>query len=150
MPLWLVFHTPDAFVDNESKQAFAKDVTSLYTAIGLPAFYVIVNFFPMSQGMCWKGGEMPEKPFVRMAIEHIAVRLDPDIDTYRRTTAKVESIIKPHVADKGYDYEYHIDETERELWRINGFIPPPWHSEAEKTWFRLNKPVPFETDEQGK
>ncbi|TDZ54645.1 hypothetical protein CTRI78_v006107 [Colletotrichum trifolii] len=144
MPLWLVYHTPDSFVDIESKQAFVKDVTAWYMRIGLPAFYVIVNFLPMAPGTIWKGAEIPSKPFVRMSMDHIAVRLDDDADVYHRVTESFEKLLKPHIADKGYDYEYHVDETPRDLWRVNGFIPPGFGSVAEKKWFDLNKPVPYE------
>ncbi|KAL3602894.1 hypothetical protein FPOAC2_07210 [Fusarium poae] len=146
MPLWLIYHTPGIFLDNASKQAFAKDITSFYTRVGLPAFYAIVNFIPMPTGTLWKGGEIPDKPFVRIAIDHIAVRLDNTAEEYHRCTEGIEKVLKPHIADKGYDYEYHIDETERDLWRINGFIPPPFKSDAEKDWARLNKAVPYTAD----
>lgn len=48
-------------------------------------------------------------------------------------------MLKPHVADKGYDWEYHIDETPRSLWRINGLVAPPFRSLAERKWFEENK-----------
>ncbi|KAF9874715.1 major royal jelly protein [Colletotrichum karsti] len=147
MPLWLVYHTPDTFVDVESRRAFVKDITAMYTSIGLPAFYVIVNFLPMSAGSMWKGNEIPEKPFVRLSMDHIAVHLENDVDNYRATCDALEKLMKPHIADKGYDYEYHVDETERELWRINGVIPPPWGSKAEKKWFEANAVVPYELED---
>ncbi|KAF6817533.1 hypothetical protein CPLU01_13563 [Colletotrichum plurivorum] len=147
MPLWIIYHTPDCFVDTASKQALAKDITGIYTRIGLPAFYVIVNFVLTPSGTAFKGGEIPEKPFVRITMDHIAVHLESSVEEYRASTAAFEEVLRPHIADKGYDYEYHADETERELWRVNGFIPPPWQSEAEKEWARLNKAVPYEMDE---
>ncbi|KAL0930529.1 uncharacterized protein CTRU02_214604 [Colletotrichum truncatum] len=144
MPLWVIYHTPETFVDNASRQAFAKDITTMYTGIGLPAFYVIVNFVPMPTGTMWKGGELPDKPFIRISVEHIAVHLENDIEQYHHTTGVMEKIMKPHIADKGYSYEYHVDETERTLWRVDGFIPPAWQSEAEKEWAKLNKAVAYE------
>ncbi|KAF5606305.1 uncharacterized protein FSUBG_6138 [Fusarium subglutinans] len=147
MPLWLIYHTPDIFRDNESRQALAKDITSVYTNVGLPAFYAIVNFVPMTTGTLWKGGEVPDKPFVRISIDHIAVRLDATAEAYHRCTESIEKALKPHLADKGYDYEYHVDETERKLWRVNGFIPPPFKSSAEKQWASINRPVSYEDDE---
>ncbi|KAH6994639.1 putative oxalocrotonate tautomerase [Fusarium venenatum] len=146
MPLWVIYHTPDIFLDDASKQELAKDITSFYTNVGLPAFYAIVNFIPLPAGSLWKGGEIPDKPFVRMAVDHIAVRLNNSVEEYNRVTELVEKALKPHIADKGYDYEYHIDETERGLWRIDGFIPPPFNSDAEKEWARLNKAVPYTAD----
>ncbi|KAF4450131.1 hypothetical protein FALBO_16534 [Fusarium albosuccineum] len=144
MPLWLIYHTPDILLDNASKQALAKDITAFYTRIGLPAFYAIVNFIPMPTGTLWKGGDVPEKPFVRISIDHIAVHINNTIEAYNKCTERIEETLKPHIADKGYDYEYHIDETERHLWRVNGFIPPSHKSDSEKLWARVNEPVSFE------
>jgi hypothetical protein len=52
------------------------------------------------------------------------------------------------VADKGYDWEYHIDETPRGLWRINGLAAPPFRSVAERKWFEANKAAAW-TKEDG-
>ncbi|KAF6805151.1 hypothetical protein CSOJ01_09718 [Colletotrichum sojae] len=147
MPLWTIYHTPDSFVDNASKQALAKDITKIYLDIGLPAFYVIVNFLPTPAGTAWKGGEIPDRPFVRLVIDHVAVHIERSIEDYRAVTAAFEEALKPHVADKGYDWEYHTHETERELWRVNGYVPPQWQSEAEKLWARENRPVPFKPED---
>ena len=59
-------------------------------------------------------------------VDHLAAHPD-DAARKLRVINKLE-LIKPHVADKGYDWEFHIDETPRELWQINGFIPPPRES----------------------
>jgi len=55
-------------------------------------------------------------------VDHLAVHFD-DAARKLRVINKLDELIKPHVADKGYDCEFHIDETPRELWQINGFIP---------------------------
>lgn len=112
----------------------------------LPAFYVVVNFIKMPENTAWVGGEAvsKERPFIRLAIEHIAVHAPNEDEAYRRTANRVDAAIKPHIADKGYDWEFHIDETERRLWRINGLYPPPFQSEEEKVWSRENRAVPFE------
>jgi hypothetical protein len=36
--------------------------------------------------------------------------------------------------------EFHIDETPRAFWSIEGFRPPPGGSEAEMRWLRENEP----------
>ncbi|OOQ90314.1 hypothetical protein PEBR_06307 [Penicillium brasilianum] len=147
MPLWQIYHPPGTFEDNASKQAFVKDITEMYTSNGLPAFYVVVHFYKMDNSDVYLGGKPVtenEKPFVRVVITHIAVHL-PDSDAvYLRTGSRLDKIVKPHILDKGYDLEYHVEETERRLWKINGLIPPPWKSAEEQLWVETNKPVPYE------
>lgn len=67
MPLWLVFHPTGTFEDTASKQALTKDITKIYTGIGLPAFYVVVNFMKVPPGDVWVGAERKmENPFIRI------------------------------------------------------------------------------------
>lgn len=40
----------------------------------------------------------------------------------------------------GVDWELHISETPRDLWRVQGIDPPPTDSEAEKSWKANNMP----------
>lgn len=147
MPLWQIYHLPGTFEDNASKQAFAEDITGMYTFLGLPAFYVVTHFHKMDNSNVYLGGKpLPdnEKPFVRVAITHIAIRV-PDADAvYLRTTSRLDNIMKPHLLDKGYDFEYHVDETERRLWKINSLIPPPFKSAEEQVWVKGNRAVPYE------
>ncbi|KFA70126.1 hypothetical protein S40285_06611 [Stachybotrys chlorohalonatus IBT 40285] len=144
MPLWTIYHPTEAFAEVETRQAFATKITSFYTAIGLPPFYVVVNFITVPKSFAWVGAEQPTNTFIRITISHLAARVPEDTGTHYELTASLERIMKPFIADKGYDYEYHIDQSERELWRINGFIPPPLQSEEEKVWARLNKAVPYD------
>jgi phenylpyruvate tautomerase PptA (4-oxalocrotonate tautomerase family) len=44
MPLWVIYHPPSTFTSLATKQAFAQEITSIYTAASLPAFYVNVIF----------------------------------------------------------------------------------------------------------
>lgn len=39
----------------------------------------------------------------------------------------------------GYDWEYHIEETNRDLWKIQGLVPPLPGSDEEKIWAGQNK-----------
>jgi hypothetical protein len=100
----------------------------------------------MSENTMLVGGKRmdPKRHFVRFAIDHIAIKVPVQDAAYRRVTDAIDKALKPHVADRGYDWEYHIDETERRLWKINGLIPPPHESEDEKIWCRENKAVPLE------
>jgi hypothetical protein len=52
--------------------------------------------------------------------------------------------LEPHIqARPELEWELHIAETPRDLWRINGIDPPPSNSEAEKTWKEQNKALPY-------
>ncbi|KAK1985661.1 putative oxalocrotonate tautomerase [Colletotrichum cereale] len=144
MPLWLIFHPDGTFEDDASKEAFSADITKYYTRIGLPAFYVVANFIKMPGNTMWLGGEKLKKPFIRITIDHIAVNLPNDDKIYRKAADGVDAVMKPHVADKGYGWEFHITETERRLWKIDGLRPPPFGSEGEKIWARDNRPSPWE------
>lgn len=69
----------------------------------------------------------------------------PDSDAaYARTTSRLDSVMKPHLLDKGYDFEYHVDETDRRLWKINALVPPPFGSEGERVWIREGRAVEYE------
>lgn len=147
MPLWQIYHPPGTYESASEKETFAKDITAHYTNVGLPPFYVVVHFNKIENENVYVGGTVKtasQKPFVRVVIAHIAVRLPDDDNVYLGVTTRLDKIFKSHVLDKGYDLEYHIDETERRLWKINGLIPPPFKSEEEKVWFRQNKPLPYE------
>ncbi|KAF7538968.1 hypothetical protein G7054_g2553 [Neopestalotiopsis clavispora] len=151
MPLWLIYHTDDTFVDNDSKAALTRDITKFYTNIGLPAFYVVVNFIKLSGSDMWVGAEPrlttsgKTNSFVRITISHVAVRIPDDADgVHRRTTVTFGDILKPHVAEKGYHYEFHVEETDRRLWMIDGYIPPEYKSAGEALWAKENKAVPYE------
>ncbi|KAJ5453724.1 uncharacterized protein N7458_004680 [Penicillium daleae] len=140
MPLWLVFHPPNTFDTQDAKQALANDITKIYTSAGLPAFYVTVQFILSPTSSCFVGGKPEtERPFIRISVDHIAVHSNNDTGMHARITARVDAALKPHLADKGYDWEYHIDETARGLWKINGLVPPPYKSEAEQLWASANK-----------
>ncbi|KAF1819137.1 uncharacterized protein K489DRAFT_384040 [Dissoconium aciculare CBS 342.82] len=144
MPLWIVYHPSTTFQTEEEKGAFSKDVTQIYTSVGLPAFYVVVNFIKLEEGETWVGGEKrTAKPFIRLAIDHIAINLPNEDASYRRVTSKIDQTLKPHIEDKGYDWEYHVSETERRLWKVNGLIPPAHPSEEEKLWVERNRAVEY-------
>lgn len=147
MPLWQIYHPAGTFEDDASKQAFAKDITQMYTELGLPSFYVVAYFHKQEHGDAFIGGTCKAPgtvPFIRVVINHIAIHV-PDVDQmYLRTTSRLDQIMKPHLVDKGYDFEYHVSETERRLWKINGLIPPQFKSEEEQLWVRENRPVLYE------
>jgi hypothetical protein len=146
MPLWIFYHPDGTFEDDASREALSKDVVKMYTDIGLPAFYVITNFIKMPGNTMLVGGKKvgkDEKPFIRIVIEHIAVRLPDEDEVYRRTANGIDAVLKAQVFDRGYNYEFHVDETERRLWKINAIFPPMFGSEEEKIWVKENRAVDF-------
>ncbi|KAF2844867.1 hypothetical protein T440DRAFT_502842 [Plenodomus tracheiphilus IPT5] len=145
MPLWT--HSDGTCEDDDTTAALTADIIAFYTdRVGLPAFYVNVVFILMAgNNSLWISGKkaIKEKPSVRIVIEHIAVHAQNEDVAYRRTANGIDRVLKPHVADKGYDWEFHVDETERRLWKVQGLHAPPFKSEAEKVWTKLNKAVPW-------
>jgi len=126
MPLWLIYHPTGAFEDDTIKQALSRDITAMYTDRGLPAFYVVVNFIKLTGNDVYIGGRSnTEKRFIRIVINHIEITQPNTDEAHHRVTTKISQILKPYIADMGYDEEFHVDETERRLWRIQGMDPPP-------------------------
>jgi len=146
MPLWLIFHPPGTFEDSVSKQAFAEDITKMYTEdLGLPAFYVVANFIKLSPEDVWIGGKQKtDKHFIRIVINHVAYHVPDEDSNYKSASSRITRVLKPHVIDRGYVSEFHVDETDRRLWKINGLIPPPFKSEEEKLWAKENRAVVYE------
>ncbi|MBY4207994.1 tautomerase family protein [Rhodococcus fascians] len=140
MPLWKIHHTPGLFADTEKAQ-LASDITDYYEKVGLPRFYVVVIFAETAPANLYIGGE--QRPSVRVEIAHIARHSD-DSAGRRRISQRISDILAPHVGrHEGLHWEFHIDETSEELWRINGLVPPPGRSDAEKTWASTNRPLPY-------
>lgn len=140
MPLWHVYHPVGAYSPDD-KQAFAADVTALYTSFGLPPFYVVTLFHEVEAASFLVGGTASGAS-VRIVIEHIARHVS-DPDQRRRTAAAIGALITPYTTDRDLSVEYHVDETPRDLWMMNGLFPPPSGSDAEKLWARENRPVPY-------
>lgn len=197
MPLWIIYHPPTTFQEEDVKQALAKEITSIYTSVSLPAFYVNVFFIPVAASSYFIGGvsrPSPQKkendpgpnsetPWIRVyalplstfsiphpfllppilplmlfqltnpfivfrTIQHIA-RSIPNATVRDKFLARVDQVLKPFIADKGYDWEYSVEETSRDFWKMNGLVPPMPSSEAEKEWVKENRAVPFERAKGG-
>jgi len=138
MPLWVIAHTPTTF-SNEEKKELAQAITTLYTKVGIPAFYVNVQFFEMASTNMYIGGETPEK-FAGIAIHHIARAFDNDVSK-TKFLDKVDSILTPRLKPKNMNWEYFIQQAPGDTWRMNGIVPPQAGSELEREWLRRNKPV---------
>ena len=140
MPLWNIHHTPNLFTDAE-KNALASAITSVYTSVGLPRFYVVVLFSEIASSNFYVGGERAETA-VRIAVDHIARTL-PSAPARQRMTQVLTDVIAPHLKGKNPHWELHVDETSEELWTINGLVPPPANSEAEHAWAAANRTSPY-------
>ena len=140
MPIWNVYHPVGAYTEQE-KREFAGRVTSNYEARGLPRFYVVTLFHEVDRGSFYVGGE-PVDDCVRVAIDHIARHYE---DPAKRKSARqrINALIEPFAAGKGLRWEFHIDETPRDLWMINGLAPPPLGSDAERLWAKENRAIPY-------
>lgn len=145
MPLWLIFHPIGTFTNEADKRALSKDITAMYQSIGLPAFYAIVNFIALPPADIWVGGEQKtDKKFIRIVINHVAYHVPDEDANYKKACGLIDEVLKPHVADRGFDWEYHVDETDRRLWKVNGMIPPAYGSEEEKLWAKENRSVLYD------
>ncbi|KAB8227693.1 tautomerase family protein [Aspergillus alliaceus] len=148
MPDWRIYHPAGTFTDPGHKEELSEAITSIYTRAGLPAFYVVVLFIEMPAGTMYRAGVSCSangvKPFVRLTFSHIARHFPPGESPERtRFMNTVHETLKPHIADKGYNWEVNGEELEREFMHINGFRIPPTSSEDEKRWFRDNEPSPW-------
>ncbi|WP_016890358.1 tautomerase family protein [Mycobacteroides abscessus] len=140
MPLWTIYHTPNIFTDKE-KTELANSITEVYTAVGLPRFYVITVFKQIEPADLYVGGEQTDSA-VRIVVDHIARTL-PDKAARERTTRRLGAALAPYLNRPGLHWEFHVDETSQELWMINGLVPPPMNSSAEREWARTNTISPY-------
>lgn len=138
MPLWTVYHPPGAYTAAD-KQELAGQVTSIYARF-MPRFYVNVLFQEIAKDSFYIGGESRQN-FVRIVIEHIA-REFPDEAASKRFIDKANEVIAPWVKDRGYDWEFHIDETPFNLWSVQGYYPPRQGTPDEARWMSENRPSP--------
>lgn len=140
MPLWKFYHPVGSFTEQE-KQQMAERITKLYQGSGLPAFYVGVVYQEIPEGSFYIGGK-PTKNFVRIWIDHIARQFQSP-EQVDRALGAFNAAIAPYVRDKGFDWEFHIDETPFDFWSIQGYRPPLLDTEDGARWVRENKPSPL-------
>ncbi|KAJ5143459.1 Tautomerase [Penicillium bovifimosum] len=140
MPVWNIKHSPNTITDLEKEQ-LAQSITKYYVSVGLPAFYVQVHFVESPPNTVFVGGK-PHSNFAAISIYHIA-RAFPNDERKQRFMTAIDKFLTPFFQSKGMDWEYFIAETSRDLWKINGLVPPPGGSEGEKKWVELNKAVEY-------
>jgi phenylpyruvate tautomerase PptA (4-oxalocrotonate tautomerase family) len=105
MPLWKIYHPVGAFTAGD-KHALARKVTAVYPH--LPKFYVNVIFQEIPKDSFYVGDE-PVDNFIRLSIEHIARTLSDDMKPVR--LKQINDAIAPFVKERGFNWEFHIDET---------------------------------------
>jgi phenylpyruvate tautomerase PptA (4-oxalocrotonate tautomerase family) len=146
MPHWLVYHPPNAYTDDESRDALVKEITAFYVNVGMPAFYVVVNFIEVPLNGFYIGAKKrgPEDtPFIRFVATHIAHNYPQDDAIIRAAGDTFNKLLTPLLKGKGYDWEFHITESDRRLWKVNEFTPPERRTEGEALWVKENRPVPY-------
>ena len=84
-------------------------------------------------------GGKPATNFVRIWVDHIARTL-PTPEARKRFLGMCDEALAPIIRDRGFDWEFHIDETSFELWSIQGVRPPLAGTEDEKRWIAENRP----------
>ena len=139
MPLWTVYHPVGAYTAAD-KEAMATALTTLYPI--LPKFYVGAVFQEVANDSFFIGGK-PVDNFVRIAVDHIA-RQFPNDEIRQRWLDMTTTALAPFIADRGYEWELHVDETPFNIWLIQGMRPPLPDSGMEKQWISENRPVPFD------
>jgi len=142
MPLWTIHHTPGIFTGDDKKK-LATDIADHYEKAGLPRFYVVTIFSETSPDNFYVGGEQAPAG-VRVVIEHIA-RHSADKAGRHRISYWIKDLLAPYLGThEELHWEFHVDETSEDLWMINGLIPPPARSDAERAWAQANAVSPYE------
>nr|WP_281722532.1 tautomerase family protein [Nitrosomonas nitrosa] len=145
MPLWKIYH-PAGSLTAVDKKDLSERITKVYASVPIPKFYVVVIFEEITKDACFVGGE-PHNKFIRFKVDQIARTLPGAVirEWWMRT---LDEVIAPYVRDRGYDWEISIDETPFDLWSLQGEIPPPFESLAEKRWVKENKASPYSLAEK--
>ncbi|KAH7066610.1 putative oxalocrotonate tautomerase [Paraphoma chrysanthemicola] len=136
------YPTTSTFTTHKERKALADDITDMYISYGLPAFYAVTLYYPLPDDHIFVGGrddDNTEPPLVRIMFDHIARTIE-SLEQGMQFFAGVDKILKKHILDKGYDYEYHLIESPREYCKMNGMYLPPNDSEAEAVWVKENRP----------
>jgi phenylpyruvate tautomerase PptA (4-oxalocrotonate tautomerase family) len=145
MPLWKIHHPVGAY-SAEDKQAFSEAIARVYEAVPIPRFYVVSIFEEVPPDSIYVGGE-PHDRFVRIQIDQMARTL-PGPVIREWWTRNLDVVIAPWVRDRGYDWEFTITEPPADLWSLQGHIPPPFESMAEKRWIEENCASPYTHEEK--
>ncbi|TQC42230.1 hypothetical protein EEB14_50090 [Rhodococcus sp. WS4] len=161
MPLWQLF-TPKNAYTKEEKADLAKKISDIYSGptskgnlgFELPRFYTTVVFHEIEADSFFVGGQSHDK-FIQIEVVHIArtnegaaalmgVSVEQILENYFNS---VSEVLKPYIADRGYEVEFHVETAPFETWKIDGMTPPPPESPAERRWFEQNRSSSYSADE---
>lgn len=157
MPLWQLF-TPENAYTREEKADMAEKIVDLYSSdfskenfgFVLPKFYTSVIFHEIKADSFFVGGE-PRDKFVQIEVVHIARTVETSAaksgnspeETLRLYFEKMDEVLKPYIADRGYEVEFHAEDAPFATWRIDGMVPPePWSADEER-WAKENHSTPY-------
>jgi phenylpyruvate tautomerase PptA (4-oxalocrotonate tautomerase family) len=144
MPLWKVY-TPVGAYSDADKVKFAETITKAYGTVPIPAFYVVVIFEEIEAKNYFIGGKSHQK-FVRFKIDQMARTANGAV-VRSWWVHTIDNLIAPWVKERGFDWEVTVDELPADLWSLQGEIPPPFESVAEKRWIKENKASPYTYEE---
>jgi len=139
MPLWKLYHTSDTLNDAHKAELAERITRDVY--FRLPPFYVGVVFQEIKQSDFYIGGK-PAQRFVRIWVDHIARSL-PTPELRQNWLDRARNALSPLFKELDINWEMHVDETTRDLWLIQGLVPPMPDTEHEKKWKEENKPSPY-------
>ncbi|KAF8585984.1 hypothetical protein K439DRAFT_1632245 [Ramaria rubella] len=94
----------------------------------------------MASDSFYVGGEK-RKNFVRIVSQQLARTTTKE--AWPRNLDGLEECWAPFIKDRGLDWELHIEQHERGLWRVQGIDPPLKGTDAELRWVRENRAVPY-------
>ena len=135
MPKWIIYSTAGTF-SNEEKQHIAKEMTAIYTSIGLPAFYTVTQFIEYEQHNNFSGGEL-SVGHINIGVYHAAKPFAGD-EVQDMWFRAFDDVFRPICKPKGILWESAVYETNIAYWRMNGLVPPLIGSDMAKKWFKAN------------
>jgi phenylpyruvate tautomerase PptA (4-oxalocrotonate tautomerase family) len=142
MPLLRFYLAPNLLSPAE-KHELAKKITDFYRSRSpMPAFYIDVIYIEVPPDSIYIGGE-ESGDFIRLCIEHIYMNFPNEVRQLSYLDG-LDKILTPTFQSKGLRWEYHINNTPRELWKVQGLVPPPFGSSAEQVWMKENRATPYE------
>ncbi|KAK0105517.1 hypothetical protein ONS95_004122 [Cadophora gregata] len=146
MPILKLYTSPGQLTDEE-KQELATVLTAGYTK-SMPAFFVNIMFHELPATSFFLGGKPTSGTFIRFTAEHIAIHFNEDVARSNRYLDWVGKIFKERFEHRGWTWEVSVTESRRELWRIQGLVPPPQGSEGMRVWMEGEKAVPWEEERE--
>ena len=84
---------------------------------------------------------------IRSELTHTLTSIS--VEVRDRFFREVEEALKPFIADKGWDWEWNVEETRRDMWSTNGLVPPMPDSKSETEWIEANRPLPYKLEDAG-